>query len=44
MIVDDLNDFITPLIYVNAKLDLNQPKKAIIELYADYFNLRNTLW
>ncbi len=44
MVVDDLNDFLTPLIYLNLRLDLNHHQKLFLELYADYFNLRNTLW
>lgn len=30
MIVDDLNDFLTPLLYINCKIELNQQEKAII--------------
>jgi hypothetical protein len=30
MIVDDLNDFLTPLIYSNFKLDLNQIDKILV--------------
>ena len=44
MVVDDLNDFLTPLIYLNIKLDLNYEQKLFLTLYADYFNLRNILW
>lgn len=44
MVVDDLNEFLTPLVYVNLRLDLGVQGRAGVDLYADYFNLRNTLW
>jgi hypothetical protein len=44
MVVDDLNDLLTPIIYINLKIELNRHQKATVEFYADYFNLRNTYW
>jgi len=44
MLVDDMNEYMTPLLYCNIRVDISEHRSLCIELLANYFNLRNNLW
>lgn len=44
MVIDNLSKNLTPILYLNFKVEMREITIATIELYADYFNLRNYFW